>query len=267
MRARHLQALAAITIAGAALRFATLGVQSYWLDEAATVDLLRKGFHAMLSGVASGESTPPLYYIVAWLWAKVFGTGEVGLRALSALFGTATIPLAFALGRRVAGRTAGLIAAALCACNPLLVWYSQEARSYALLVLLTGLTLLAMLAVLEQPTPRRLALWALAAVGALATHYFAGFLIGAEAAWLVWRSPARRRTLAAVAVVAAAAGALLPLALHQRSTGAARFISETSLLRRVAEVPKQFMTGYHGPVVIALTIATALAIAYALLRL
>jgi len=70
-----------------------------------------------------------------------------------------------------------------------------------------------------------------------------------------------------VAFVAAAAGALLPLALHQRSTGAARFISETSLLRRVAEVPKQFMTGYHGPAVIALTIVTALAIAYALLRL
>src|SRR4051795_433531 len=103
MRARHLQLLAGIVLAGALLRFLTLDVQSYWLDEAATVNLLHKSFGSMISGVASGESTPPLYYVLAWVWAKVFGTGEFGLRSLSALIGTATIPLAFALGVRVAG--------------------------------------------------------------------------------------------------------------------------------------------------------------------
>src|SRR2546423_4015706 len=103
MRARHLQLLAGIVVAGALLRFLTLDVQSYWLDEAATVDLLRKGFGSMISGVVSGESTPPLYYVLAWLWAKVFGTGEVGLRSLSALFGTLTIPVAYSLGRSVVG--------------------------------------------------------------------------------------------------------------------------------------------------------------------
>jgi hypothetical protein len=40
MRARHLQLLAGITLAGALLRFTSLVVQSYWLDEAATVNLL-----------------------------------------------------------------------------------------------------------------------------------------------------------------------------------------------------------------------------------
>src|SRR5438309_2776395 len=110
MRARHLQLLAGIVVAGALLRFATLDVQSYWLDEAATVNLMRKGFGGMISGVVSGESTPPLYYIVAWVWAKLFGTGEVGLRSLSALFGTLTIPVAYVLGRRAAGIRAGLIA-------------------------------------------------------------------------------------------------------------------------------------------------------------
>jgi 4-amino-4-deoxy-L-arabinose transferase-like glycosyltransferase len=267
MRARHLQALAAITLAGGALRFATLGVQSYWLDEAASVNLMHKGFGAMLSGMSAGESTPPLYYILAWLWAKVFGTGEVGLRSLSAVIGTATIPVAYLLGRRVAGRAAGLIAAALVAFNPLLVWYSQEARSYALLVFLTGLTLLAVLAALERPTTRRLGLWALAAVAAIATHYFAGFLVGAEAAWLLYRTDARRRVAIAVGAVVVAAAALLPLALHQRSTGAAQFISATSLSRRVAEVPKQFLVGYQGPLETLVTIVAGLLAAYALLSL
>src|SRR3954451_5237853 len=109
MRARHLQLLAGIVVAGALLRFLTLDAQSYWLDEAATVNLVRKGFGDMISGVSGGESPPPLFYIVAWVWAKVFGTGEVGLRSLSALVGTATIPLAYVLGRHVGGRRTGLV--------------------------------------------------------------------------------------------------------------------------------------------------------------
>lgn len=267
MRARHLQLLAGITLAGALLRFTTLGVQSYWLDEAATVNLMHKGFGAMISGVASGESTPPLYYVIAWAWAKVFGTSEAGLRSLSALFGSATIPLAFELGRRVAGRRTGLVAAALCAFNPLLVWYSQEARSYALMVLLTGLTLLALIHVLESPSARRLALWSVLAIASIATHYFAGFLVGAEALWLLYRTEAKARAGAAVLAVAVAAGALLPLALHQRSTGAAAFISESSIVRRVAQIPKQFVLGYHGPLEVVSLIVSALLVAYAGLRL
>src|SRR3954462_2651102 len=159
MRARHLQLLAGITVAGALLRFLTLDAQSYWLDEVATVNILHKGVGDMISAVGSGESTPPAYYVVAWLWAKLFGTGEVGLRSLSAGVGTLTIPLAFVLGRELVGRRSGLIAAALCAFNPLLIWYSQEARSYALLVLLMGLTLWALLRVLDDPSPRRIATW------------------------------------------------------------------------------------------------------------
>ena len=262
MRARHLQLLAGITLAGALLRFLTLDVQSYWLDEVATVNVLHHGFGDMISAVSSGESTPPLYYVIAWLWSKLFGTGEVGLRSLSALFGTLTIPLAFVLGRETAGRVAGLVAAALCAFNPLLVWYSQEARSYALLVLLTGLGLLAFLRVLDDPSPRRIAAWTAAAVAAIATHYFAGFLVGAETVWLLYRSPARARIAAGAAVVVVASASLLPLALHQRSTGAARFISESSLARRVAQIPKQFVAGYQGPAETPLTILALLLVAY-----
>ncbi|HEX4719832.1 MAG TPA: glycosyltransferase family 39 protein [Thermoleophilaceae bacterium] len=267
MRARHLQLLAGITIAGALLRFLTLDVQSYWLDEVATVNILHKGFGHMFSAIASGESTPPLYYVVAWVWAKVFGTGEVGLRSLSALFGTATIPLAFVLGRDLVGRRTGLVAAALCAFNPLLIWYSQEARSYALMILLTGMSLLAFLRALEHGVPRRYVIWALVSVAAVATHYYAGFLVGAEALWLVWRSPVRRRAVFASGAVALLAAALLPLALHQRSTGAAAFISQSSLARRLAQVPKQFAVGYQGPLETAITIAALLLIAYGVVLL
>ena len=251
MRARHAYALAAIVAAGAALRFATLDAQSFWLDEAATVDLVRRGFGAMLDGVASGESTPPLYYALAWLWAKAAGTGEVGLRSLSALFGTATIVVAWALGNRISGQRAGLIAAALCAANPFLIWYSQEARAYALLVLLTAAGLLAFVA-------GRRVVWAVLSATALATHWFALFPVAVQGAWLLWRH--RRAAAAPVGAVALVGALLLPLALDQRSHDRAGFIDESSLARRLAEVPKQFLAGYDSPLEAVVTGLTLVAV-------
>src|SRR4051794_24119625 len=177
--------LIALTLAGAALRFGTLDLQSFWFDESVTVRLVRDDLFGMLGQIPDSESTPPLYYVVAWFWAKLFGVGEVGLRSLSALAGTATVPVIFALGARVASVRAGLIAAALAATNPLLVWYSQEARAYALLVLLCALLTLLTLEAREHPRARTLAGWAALGGLALATHYFAIFIVGPAALWLL----------------------------------------------------------------------------------
>ena len=87
---------AGLTALGAAVRFASLGVQSYHHDEVITAMRVIPGsFGDMLHAVKASESNPPLYYVLAWGWAKVFGTGEVGLRSLSALFGAATVPLGY----------------------------------------------------------------------------------------------------------------------------------------------------------------------------
>jgi uncharacterized membrane protein len=126
-------AVVALTVLGGVLRFATLDRQSFWLDELVTVRLLRRGFTAMLGEIPTSEATPYVYYVVGWAWTHVFGLGEAGVRSLSALAGTATIPVAYAAGAALVSRRSGLIAAALVAVNPFLVWYSQEARAYELL--------------------------------------------------------------------------------------------------------------------------------------
>jgi mannosyltransferase len=118
------------------LRFGTLDLQSYWSDEAATVELVKRSLGQMLAAIPNTQRTPPAYYVLAWLWSHLFGTGEVGLRSLSALFGTLTVLCCYVIARRLAGERAGLIAAALTTVSPILVWYSQEARSYAMLTCL-----------------------------------------------------------------------------------------------------------------------------------
>jgi mannosyltransferase len=260
-------ALAALTALGAALRFSTLAVQSYWTDEAVTVALVRESFGKMLSSVPQTESTPHLYYVVAWLWSQVFGTGEAGLRSLSALVGTATIPVAYSAVSRLVSPRAGLIVAALAAVNPLLVWYSQEARAYALLVLLATASLAVFARLLERVTAPRLAAWAVLCALALATHYFAFFVIAPQAVWLVWRTRkgrARRGVLAACGAVALAGAALLPLLVHQAGNDRADYIRALAVGHRVLQLPKQYLTGFDAPLEAAATVVAVVLAAYGL---
>src|SRR5688572_29011408 len=115
---RH--ALLLIVGLGALLRFATLDVQGFWLDEQATLDVIEghgngDGFVEVLRSVQFGESNPPVYYLLLAAWEKVFGSGETGIRSLSALAGTAAIPLVYLAAKHLGTRRAGLIAAAIAA--------------------------------------------------------------------------------------------------------------------------------------------------------
>jgi mannosyltransferase len=239
-------AVVATTAAAALLRFSTLDAKSFWQDEARTVFLVRMDLGEMLDRILDTETNPPVYYLLAGLWTHVFGTGEIGIRSLSALIGTATVPVAYLAGKELASRRVGVAAAALVAVNPLLVWYSQEARAYALLVLLGAASFTLFLRALRDPRPRRLFAWAAVSALALATHYFALFLVAAEAAWLVLVRRERRSVRVAAVSVAAVGAALLPLPLAQRAGG--RFwISDIALPNRVVELPGIFLVGFETP--------------------
>jgi mannosyltransferase len=242
-RAPHALAISLITVAGAALRFGTLDVQSFGLVETFTAWLSEKDLDSMFSAMSETEGTPPVYYIVAWLWAHIFGSGEIGLRSLSALLGTATIPLAAVVGTKLAGPRAGVVTAVLVAANPLLFWSSQEARAYALLVLLATASVIALLRARERPSTGRLAAWAAIATLILGTHYFGGFLVATEAIVLLVSIRKRAAVLACLAP-ALTAVALTPLLITQKQEGEEL---PGSTLRRIGVVAKQLMTGPNIP--------------------
>ena len=209
-----LVALVALTALAALIRLPTLGSQSLWLDEALTAHDVRGSLGDMFRSIANTELTPPLYFVIAWVWTRIVGTSEVGFRLLSVLAGTATVPLAYAVARRLGSTWAGLLAAAFVATSALMVWFSQEARAYALFVFLSALTILTFLRALERPTNRALWSWALCSAAALLTHYFAGFLVAPEALWLL-RSARRRALVWMIVGLTAIEIALVPLAVHQ----------------------------------------------------
>jgi mannosyltransferase len=250
-RATVLWVLAGLTVLGVTVRFASLGVQSYHHDEVITaVRVLPGSFGDMLHTVKVSESNPPLYYVLGWGWAKAFGTGEVGLRSLSALFGAATVPVGYLIGRHLATRRAGLILAGLIAVNPMLIWYSQEARSYALLVFFGAVAMYFFVRALDTGRGRDLAWWALASALALCSHYFAVFAVAIEALWLLVALRARwRLVLPALAAVAAAGLALLPLANAQTNPTHIGWIENSPLPERFWETAVSFLVGETGHVI------------------
>ncbi len=252
MRRRELYILLGITVAGALIRFLTLDHQSYDHDEAVTAGrVLHAGLGDTMHVVARGERSPPLYYLLAWLWSKPFGTGEVGLRSLSALVGTAVIPVAYFAAKRFSVPRAGLIAAALVAFNPYLIWYSQEARSYELFVLFSAVGLVFFADAVRDGSGRVLALWAGASALAVCSHYFAAFLIAPQALWVLYKRWGQRPTLIGAGAVLAVGLALLPLAIHQEGVkDRANKFTEIPLARRAAEVPLKYVAGEEpGPFV------------------
>jgi hypothetical protein len=239
----------ALTVIALMIRFYRIEHQGLWNDEAYTVMLVKLPFTGMLSRISKTESTPYLYYILAWVWTHIFGRGAGDIRALSALLGAAVVPVAYlAAHRLLASRRAALITAALATFNPLLIWYSQEARAYELLVLTSALTLLTFARACELRAPRRLGAWALAAAVALATHYDAALIVLPEAIWLLARYWREVRVWLAVAFVAACGGGLMPLLIAQDNSRNASWIEYAPLSGRLAQILPQFLigTGSHA---------------------
>jgi mannosyltransferase len=240
-------AVCGLTVLGAIIRFYGLGHQGLWFDEANTLELVHYSPGKMLGLIPHSESTPPLYYMVAWIWVRVFGFGAAGLRSLSALAGVLVIPVAYGAATELVSRRAGLICAAFAACNPFLIWYSQEARSYESLVLLTGLALLAFARARRDPTPTAVGLWVVAAALSMATHYFATLAIVPQAVLLLIAQPRRGTVRLGVGIAALCGLGLIPLAISQNGAGNDAWIATEPLRLRLAQIIPQFLIGTDAP--------------------
>ncbi|MGI8863209.1 MAG: glycosyltransferase family 39 protein [Solirubrobacteraceae bacterium] len=234
--------LVGLTLLAAALRLATISSQSYWVDEATTVHELHLGLGGLIHALRVNESTPPLYYLLAWGWVKLFGSGEAALRSLSAVAGIALVPIAYGCGRELVSRAAGLVAAALVSVNPFLIWYSQEARAYMLFAALSGCSLWFFARSRRAPSARNLTGWTVFSVLAVLSHFFAGFLIAPEVVLLAL-AHRRRAVLIAAAGVLAVQLAVIPLALGDLSHPLLGWIKQFSLSVRVQQVPVSFGLG------------------------
>ncbi|MBU0705538.1 MAG: glycosyltransferase family 39 protein, partial [Chloroflexi bacterium] len=163
----------------AVLRFYHLDVQSFWNDEGNSARIAERTLDLIVEG-AAGDIHPPGYYLLLHYWRATFGSSEFALRSFSVACGLMLVALTYLLGRRFFGEITGLMAAFLGAISPFAVYYSQEARMYALLGALSAASAYSLLHLLQKPGFFRKT-WFLAYVltsaAGLYTHYAFTFVL------------------------------------------------------------------------------------------
>jgi len=184
-------AVAILTVIAGALRFLHISKKSFWFDEGVSVAIARLDWYNLARLLWRREANMSLYYLLLKGWLHL-GHSEAFIRALSVLAAVATIPALYCLGRQLFDRRVGLIAATLLTVNAFHIAYSQEARSYALFVLLSTLSVLYFVRSVQDPSPHNRRMHIAASALAVYAHFFAVLLIVTE--WLSLKLHERRNT-------------------------------------------------------------------------
>ena len=189
--------MAAATLAAALLRGFHLGRQSLWIDEVLTWYSAGIGVPLAWRDVLENVHGP-LYSLVLHAWGACAGDSEWALRLPSALFGTALVPVTAWLAARWLGRETATGAAWLTAGSPFLVWYSQEARNYSLVMLCACLSCVALLSLRRAPGAGRVTGYLAAAGAGLLSNFTFAFLLPLHVRWWLGEPEGRGRRLVAL---------------------------------------------------------------------
>jgi 4-amino-4-deoxy-L-arabinose transferase-like glycosyltransferase len=204
-----------------ALRVTTLDRLGLAYDEAATALMARATPREIIAfHWDAAFEHPPVWVLLMHFWSNLAGQSEFALRWLPALAGTLLVPLVWYLARYLWPDRPwhAYLAATFVAIAPVLLYYSQEARMYTLVVALMFATLRPLLRLYRRPQhlppdwPALVAYWALC-WAMLGLHYYAALGIALQAAAIVLVALLSRTAKAPWAMLAAAfIGAALPLA-------------------------------------------------------
>ena len=116
-------------------------VQSLWRDEAFSV-LLAENNPLEIIRLTSQDFNPPFYYLLLHFWMKVFGQSEISVRMLSFLFHILLTYIAYLFVKKFLKSKFFIFSFSfLVFFNPMLLYYSFEARMYSLLALLATLSM------------------------------------------------------------------------------------------------------------------------------
>jgi mannosyltransferase len=178
----------ALTLLALVLRSIALGHKGLWQDEIFSVLFARPSNAEFWSVLRTAEANMAIYYLALRGWMHVF-TGDAGVRVLSVIPGVLSVPVMFALGERLYSWRVGLWGAGLLTINACAVVYSQEARGYSMVVLFVALSCWALLKLVENNSTANFVLYTAFTVCAFYSHFYAVFVVLAQACAVAWLPP------------------------------------------------------------------------------
>ncbi len=167
---------------GLFLRIYNLSAESIWFDEAFSVMISKRGAFEIINSVLNNaaEKNPPLYYVLLHFWVLVFGDSEFSVRLMSVILGSVSIIAIYALGKLLFNKRAGIIAALIIAVSVFHIQYSQEARAYALIALLSIISYYSLMKLTARRSIFYSVLYLVSSILMIYTHYFGLFIIAAQ---------------------------------------------------------------------------------------
>ena len=189
----HWLALGMLLVASIAVRVPCLACKPFWFDESFSVEVARIDWRNFLRLLWWREANMSLYYVLLRGWLH-FGHSPAFIRGLSVAISVATLPAIYWLARLLYHRRVALIATALFTFNIYDIRYAQEARSYALFVLLATLSSAFLISWVRKPSRKAWRGFVLSSVLAAYAHFYALLLVVAQWIVLRWAGIPDRRT-------------------------------------------------------------------------
>jgi len=160
----------AVVLLAMSLRLFHLSEQELWFDEVLSIH--RATVDERILEALRSDDTPPFYYLLLRFWLSAAGISEFSVRLPSAIAGTLCVLAVIWAGRHMLSPAAGLWAGAFVAVCPIHIYYSQEARTYALLTLELALAYGLAWRAMRLNTWRAWVPVAVTALAALHSHYY-----------------------------------------------------------------------------------------------
>ncbi len=232
------------------LGITTLGRKALWFDEAFDANAVSGSWRDLLHTVAMREMSQAAYLVGLKLWVGLTSSTEVWLRIPSVVLAAIASALLVRLGSRMFDRTTGALAGVLFATNGMVVAWSQQARTYALVTVAVIVASYLLVRALDDPRRRNWLLYAVGAGASVYCHFFAGFVVVAHVASLPFA--ARRPPLRYVAEAGALFATIIAPALFFTATASREPVSWISppTTRWLFEVIMRTL-GWNGALAIA----------------
>ncbi|WP_460368738.1 glycosyltransferase family 39 protein, partial [Actinocorallia lasiicapitis] len=229
---------------------AGVGRVSFWLDEAATVSMVRRGYSELWWAVSEHlDLVHGLYYLLMKVWGGWFGVSEISLRVPSVLATGVAAAGVVVVGRRCGGEAVGVLAGFVYVASVPVSRYAQEARPYALVTAVAVLATYAFLRIVADDGRRWVVLYGALVLVVGLLNVFALLLVVAHAITLLIARPTARTVSAWWLAAGTALAALVPFILAV--SGQREQISRIPPAR-LGDLPDAALFLAGGPVPLAL---------------
>ncbi|MFH2145769.1 MAG: glycosyltransferase family 39 protein [Candidatus Omnitrophota bacterium] len=206
---KHPSIVAFIVFIGGLLRIFQLASKSIWYDEARSISFAQKQWVMILY---DHYLMRPVYFLGLKLWTTYFGYQELAVRSLSVIFGIVSIYILYKIGKLLFDKKVATLAAFLLSLSTYHVVRCQQARGYALSMLLVLLSLYFFWKILKNFNTKNYVFFAIGMLTIFYTNFLAAIIMSIiyNVFYLAYKAKMKKWLISQVLIILFASLLIIP---------------------------------------------------------